>query len=73
MEAEKTSRWRWGVNRWIVLVLIILNFIFVRQFPPIAPHVQLPAEALGSATLPIIAEPLTNTMDATAIADVVLI
>ena len=72
MEAEKTSRWRWGVNRWIVLVLIILNAYFVSQFPPIAPHVQLPAEALGSATLPLIGEPLTNTLVATFLADIFL-
>ena len=73
MTEATTRRWRWGVNRWIVLALIILNFIFAIRFPPIAPHVQLPAEALGSATLPIIGEPLTNTLVATAIADVVLI
>jgi len=72
MEAEKTSRWRWGVNRWIVLVLIILNTYFVSKFPPIAPHVQLPAEALGSATLPLIGEPLTNTLVATFLADIFL-
>ena len=72
MEAEKTSRWRWGVNRWIVLVLIIFNAYFVSKFPPIAPHVQLPAEALGSATLPIIGEPLTNTLVATFLADIFL-
>ena len=72
MEAEKTSRWRWGVNRWIVLVLIILNAYFVSKFPPIAPHVQLPAEALGSATLPLIGEPLTNTLVATFLADIFL-
>jgi len=72
MVAEKTSRWRWGVNRWIVLVLIILNAYFVSKFPPIAPHVQLPAEALGSATLPIIGEPLTNTLVATFLADIFL-
>ena len=72
MEAEKTSRWRWGVNRWIVLVLIILNAYFVSKFPPIAPHVQLPAEALGSATLPLIGEPLTNTLVSTFLADIFL-
>ncbi len=72
MEAEKTKRWRWGVNRWIVLVLIIFNFYFATKFPPIAPHVQLPAEALGSATLPIIGEPLTNTLVATFLADIFL-
>ncbi len=73
MEAEKTSRWRWGVNRWIVLALIILNFLFVRQFPPIAPHVQLPAEALFPISLPLIGEFIvTNTIIATLIADIFL-
>ena len=66
MEAEKTSRWRWGVNRWIVLVLIILNAFFVSKFPPIAPHVQLPAEALFPINLPIVGEFIvTNTIIAT--------
>ena len=73
MEAEKTSRWRWGVNRWIVLALIILNFYFVTKFPPIAPHVQLPAEALFPINLPVVGEFIvTNTIIATLIADVVL-
>ncbi|MCH7610913.1 MAG: F0F1 ATP synthase subunit A [Chloroflexi bacterium] len=73
MEAEKKSRWRWGVNRWIVLVLIVLNFIFARQFPPIAPHVQLPAEPIFPITLPVVGEfVVTNTIIATLIADVVL-
>lgn len=73
MEAEKTSRWRWGVNRWIVLGLIILNFIFARQFPPIAPHVQLPAEALFPIDLPIVGEFIvTNTILATFVADIFL-
>ena len=73
MEAEKKSRWRWGVNRWIVLVFIVLNFIFARQFPPIAPHVQLPAEPIFPLTLPVVGEfVVTNTIIATLIADVVL-
>ena len=73
MEAEKKSRWRWGVNRWIVLVLIVLNFIFARQFPPIAPHVQLPAEPIFPLILPVVGEfVVTNTIIATLIADVVL-
>lgn len=74
MEAEKTSRWRWGVNRWIVLVLIVLNFIFARQFPPIAPRVQLPAEPIFPINLPAVGEfVVTNTIIATLLADVVLI
>jgi F-type H+-transporting ATPase subunit a len=73
MEAEKTSRWRWGVNRWIVLGLIILNFYFASKFPPIAPHVQLPAEALFAINLPLVGEFIvTNTIVATLIADIVL-
>lgn len=73
MESEKTSRWRWGVNRWIVLLLIILNFVFARQFPPIAPRVQLPAEEIFPLTLPLVGEfVVTNTLIATLIADVVL-
>ncbi|MFQ5923001.1 MAG: F0F1 ATP synthase subunit A, partial [Anaerolineales bacterium] len=74
MEAEKASRWRWGVNRWIVLGLIILNAIFAyRLFPPIAPHVQLPAEPIFPITLPAVGEfVVTNTIIATLIADVVL-
>jgi F-type H+-transporting ATPase subunit a len=73
MEAEKTRRWRWGVNRWIVLGLIILNFLFVRQFPPIAPHVQLPAEALFPIYLPLIGEFIvTNTIIAVLLADLFL-
>jgi F-type H+-transporting ATPase subunit a len=72
----KTRKWRWGVNRWIVLALIILGAIFARAYPPLRPHVQLPAERLGQPlfTLPVIGEfTLTNTIVATLVADVVLI
>lgn len=71
---EEPRRWRWGVNRWIVLGLIILNVIFVLQFPPIAPHVQLPAEAVVTITLPVVGGfVVTNSLIATLIADGILI
>ena len=74
MTTETTRRWRWGTNRWIVLGLIILNFYFASRFPPIAPHVQLPAEPLFPITLPVIGEfVITNTLVATALADIFLI
>lgn len=74
---EKTRKWRWGINRWFVLLLIILGFLGARAYPPILPHIQLPAEHLSEQplfTLPIIGEfYFTNTLLATLIADVILI
>lgn len=74
---EATPRWRWGFNRWLVLLFIILGVFAARAFPPIQPHVQLPAEALSHSplfTLPVIGPfYLTNTLVATLIADIFLI
>lgn len=59
--------------RWIFLVVLVLSIIFsCRLFPPVPPHIQLPAEAITH-------EPLfdnfyiTNTMIATLIADILLV
>jgi F-type H+-transporting ATPase subunit a len=81
---EKTSElapvrkgWRWGVNRWIVLGLIILGFVFAKYFPPLRPFVQLPAEHWSEHplfTLPVIGEfYITNTLVALFIAMVLII
>ncbi len=74
---EKTRKWRWGINRWFVLLFILLGFLGARAYPPILPHIQLPAERLSERplfTLPIIGEfYFTNTLLATLIADVILI
>jgi F-type H+-transporting ATPase subunit a len=73
---ETTRRWRWGTNRWIILLLIILGVFAARAFPPLRPHVQLPAEELTGPlfTLPVIGEfTLSNTIVAVLIADVILI
>lgn len=74
---ESTRKWKWGVNRWIVLALIVLNVIAIREFAPILPHVQLPAEPITQQplfTLPVIGQfYLTNTLVATLIADALLL
>jgi F-type H+-transporting ATPase subunit a len=74
---EKKSGWRWGVNRWIVLALIIISAYAASIYPPIQPHVQLPAENISHHpifTIPGIGEIyFTNTMLAVLIADAVLL
>lgn len=74
---EETRRWRWGVNRWFVLLFVVLGIFAARAYPPVLPHVQLPAEVLTEHplfTLPGIGEIyLTNTLVATLLADVILI
>jgi F-type H+-transporting ATPase subunit a len=66
---ENKSRWRWGVNRWIVLALIILNFIAARWYAPVLPHIALPVEPvfnIGNFAF-------SNTMIAMLIADVIIL
>jgi F-type H+-transporting ATPase subunit a len=74
---EKPRSWRWGVNRWLILLFIILSIFAARAYAPILPHVQLPAERLSEHplfTLPVIGEfYLTNTLVATLIADIILL
>jgi F-type H+-transporting ATPase subunit a len=63
--------WRWGVNRWFVLLFIILGYFGARAYSPILPHVQLPAEHLGEQ--PLFGNfYLTNTLVATLLADLIL-
>jgi F-type H+-transporting ATPase subunit a len=56
-QTPKKKWWRWGVNRWLVLFLIIGSFLTAVTWgiKPIQPHVQLPAEKLSCT--PIIALP----------------
>lgn len=73
----KKESWRWGVNRWIVLALIILGFIGAKYFSPVRPFVQLPAEHWMEHplfTLPVIGDfYFTNTLFALLIVDVLVI
>jgi len=74
---EKKSGWRWGVNRWIILALILISAYAASVYPPLQPHVQLPAENISHHpifTIPGIGEVyFTNTMLAVLIADVILL
>ncbi len=67
------KKWRYGINRWIILGLIILNVYFAFfVYWPVLPHIQLPAENISST--PLFGDFfLTNTMVATLIADALLI
>lgn len=63
---ENTRKWRWGVNRWLVLLFTVLGAIAASIYPPIAPHIQVAPENL--TTQPLFTAPwigafyLTNTM-----------
>lgn len=74
---EERGGWRWGVNRWLVLLFIVMGYFGMRAYPPVRPHIQLPAEVLSAnpvVTLPVIGELyLTNTIVATILADIILI
>lgn len=50
---ETTRKWRWGVNRWIVLLLIVLSVVAINIVVPVQPHIQVAPER-------IILEPLFN-------------
>jgi len=77
LEQTKTRKWRWGKNRWIVLLFIVLGVIGVKLYPPVQPHIQVAAEALSHKplfALPVLGEVyLTNTMLAMLLVDVILI
>ena len=76
-DTPKKKWWRWGVNRWFVLVLIILGFIGAKYLSPVRPFVQLPAEHWMEHplfTLPVIGDfYFTNTLFALLIVDVLVI
>lgn len=73
---QRRWTWRWGVNRWLVLTLMILGAVAASVYPPVRPHIQLPAEALTDVlfTLPVIGPfRLTNTLVALFLADLLLL
>jgi F-type H+-transporting ATPase subunit a len=75
-QTTKKGWWRWGVHRWFILLFIILNVIAVSAYPPLRPHIQLPAEALSEEPLfNFLGQPFyfTNTLLATLVADVLLL
>lgn len=74
---ENTRKWRYGVNRWIILVLVILAIVGANIFPPVQPHIFVATEKLTSAplfTIPGIGDIyLTNTLTTLIIVDVLVI
>jgi len=74
-EEEKKSGWRWGINRWLVLGILIISFFTARAYPPQAPHIQLPAENVAGPLFNLFGSPfyLTNTIIAIIIADIIVL
>lgn len=70
-------KWRWGVHRWFVLLFIVLGYFAARAYPPVLPHIQLPAEVYPTGpvfTIPLIGTIVwTNTMTAMVIADILIL
>lgn len=74
---ENTRTWRFGVNRWIILGLVILAIVGSAFFPPVQPHILVAPEHLGESplfTLPVIGPfYLTNTITTLLLADAIII
>lgn len=74
---ENQQKRRWGVNRWWVLLFIILNIVAVNFFAPVRPHIQVAPEKLIEEplfTLPVLGDfYLFNTLTATLVIDLIII
>lgn len=74
MSNETKPRWRFGVKRWLVLGLIALGayaaFFGPSILKPVSPMVVLPPEPTG---MEVLGFPITNTIVATLLADVLLL
>lgn len=72
-EPEKKKR---NINRWIVVLLLVLVGVMASFFPPIRPVVMLPGEPLveHGINLPVVGEiKLTNTILTTIIIDLIVL
>ncbi len=74
---EKTSKWRWGVNRWFILLFIVLSIFAVNLFAPVRPNIQVAAERILEEPLfnlgPLGDFYLTNTLPALLFVDLVVL
>jgi F-type H+-transporting ATPase subunit a len=72
---KSRPKWRWGIWRWVIILIIVGNVLAVRAYSPIMPHVQVPAENIaGPYQLPVLGELyFTNTLFALLIADLFLV
>jgi len=72
MPLEETRKWRYGVNRWFVLLFIILGIVFAKIYAPIQPHIQVAPERISET--PLFGDfYVTNTIIAMLIMDVVIL
>lgn len=73
---EKTRKWRWGVNRWIVLFFIIFSIVAVNLYTPVQPHIQVAPEIMTDTTLnlgPLGEVPFFNTWTTLVLVDLIII
>ncbi len=74
---EKARKWRYGINRWFILLFFILAVMAVSYFPVVRPHIFVATEKLTPQplfTLPWIGPfYLTNTITTLIVVDIVVI
>ena len=74
---EETRKWRFGVNRWIILGFVLLTIVAVYFFPVVRPNILVAPERLSAqplVTLPVIGDfYLTNTITTMLLLDVLVI
>ena len=74
---ENTSKWRYGVNRWIILLLVFLAIVAANTFIPIRPTILVAPEPISEQplfTLPVIGDfYVTNTLTSMLLVDLIII
>ncbi len=74
---ENTKKWRYGINRWVILGLVILAVITSGVYPPVQPEILVAPERLMPRplfTLPVVGDiHLTNTITTLILVDIVVI
>jgi len=53
----KKKWWRWGINRWFILLFIIGSVITSKMYQPVRPDVKLPAEKLSCTPILVLPKP----------------
>lgn len=66
---ENTRKWRYGVNRWWILLFVVLAIISSSLLPPIQPHITVAPEVIGH----IGGLAVTNTLTTMLVVDVIVI
>jgi F-type H+-transporting ATPase subunit a len=56
-KSPKKKWWRWGVNRWFILLFIVGSIITAKMYSPVRPDVKLPAEKLSCSPILVLPKP----------------